>query len=88
MTSRVGASSPQNGASTGKQIDTNLTQAGSRSALIKLRTARGADSPIGRRCSNVLEQLEHWAVATSERKAKLGRLIEKQLSEIERLKSQ
>ena len=59
-----------------------------RSQLTQLRAAHGFDSKIGRRCSNVLEQLEHWAVATSERKAKLGRLIEKQLSEIERLKSQ
>lgn len=56
-----------------------------RSKLTKIRKARGADTPIGHRCSNILEQLEHWAAASGEHKIALGKKIELQMSEIEQL---
>jgi len=56
-----------------------------RSQLTQLRAAHGYDSKIGRRCSNVLEQLEHWAEATGARKIALGKNIEKQMAEMEQI---
>ncbi len=41
--------------------DTNLTRAVSRyvpTGLIQMRAAHGYDSPIGRRCSNILEMMD------------------------------
>jgi len=56
-----------------------------RSQLTQLRAAHGFDSKIGRRCSNVLEMLEHWATAEGERKVALGKNIEKQIAEMEQI---
>ena len=57
-----------------------------RNQLLQLRDIHGADTPIGHRCSNVMEQLEHFAEAEGEQKMRLGELIERQISEIEKLK--
>jgi len=59
-----------------------------RSQLTQLRAAHGFDSPTGRRCSNVLEMLEHWATAEGEQKVMLGKNIEKQIAEMEQIRTQ
>lgn len=62
MTSQDDADATQNGASTGKQIGTGLTQEGSRDVrreLLALRKKHGPNSPIGRGCSNIDEQLQN-----------------------------
>jgi len=59
-----------------------------RSQLTQLRAAHGYDSPTGHRCSNILEQLEHWDDAEGERKIVLGKNIEKQIAEMEQIRTQ
>jgi len=59
-----------------------------RSQLTVLRAKHGSDTPIGHRCSNILEQLEHWATAEGERKVMLGKNIEKQIAEMEQIRTQ
>jgi hypothetical protein len=46
-----------------------------RADLIAKRVAAGADSPIGHRCSNLIEQLENLQGATGDQRANLIKLI-------------
>lgn len=50
--------------------------------LIAKRTAAGADTPIGHRCSNLIEMLENYRTAKGEQKAALAKNIERTLAEL------
>lgn len=55
------ATSSVNDSGTCQKIDTPLTQDGSRdvpTGLVQLRRRHGYDTPIGHRCSNILEMLD------------------------------
>jgi hypothetical protein len=65
MTLQDHAASTVNVAGTNEKIDTPLTQPGSRGVLeqtrrdlIVMREAYGADTPVGHRCSNIVELLQ------------------------------
>jgi hypothetical protein len=65
MSSQDHAASTVNTIGTCQEIDTPLTQPGSRTVLeqtrrdlIVMREAYGADSPVGHRCSNIVELLQ------------------------------
>jgi hypothetical protein len=66
--------------------DTPLTQVGSRTVLeqtrrdlIALRVAHGADSPIGHRCSNIIELIQMPEVAIG--------LIDRQVVDLARFRA-
>lgn len=65
---------------------TNLTHACSLDVpaiyaqLDALRAKHGADTPIGHRCSNLIEQLKNLGVATGGQRALLARNIEHSLT--------
>jgi hypothetical protein len=94
-----------NESETGSISDPELTQAGSRSVpvtgdLKRMRTRYGYDSPIGRRCSNILEIMdgmprppEEWIDYlmpdwVPEKYAKNCRSIEVQAADLRQLLSQ
>lgn len=52
--------------------------------LIAKRAAAGADTPIGHRCSNLIEQLEHYQTATGDQRANLAKSIQRSLTELAR----
>lgn len=65
MTSQDHAASTVNDTGTDRKIDTPLTHLGSRTVLektrrdlIALRVKHGAASPIGARCSNIVELIQ------------------------------
>lgn len=77
----------------GTATDTGLTQPGSlfdldmtfettRRDLIAKRTAAGADTPPGHRCSNLIEQLDAYRAAEGEQKANLAKSIQRTLAEL------
>jgi len=85
----------QNDVATGQQIDTQTTRACSgfdledrRRELIALRVKLGAKTPAGHRCSNLVEQLEHFRTAEGEQRAHLAKSIQKQLAELTALAPQ
>lgn len=87
------ASECMNGSGTSGSIDTQLTQDRSRSVLeqtrcdlIALRNAHGADSPIGYRCSNLVELIQNLQGATGERRDGIMANIEKQAADLARLR--
>ncbi len=53
-----------------------------RKDLIALRVKHGADTPIGHRCSNLIEQLKNLQDATGDQRANLLKAISRSLSEI------
>lgn len=53
--------------------------------LIAKRNFYGADSAIGHRCSNIVEQLENHRNATGDQKAALEKSIAQQMADLERL---
>ncbi len=54
-----------------------------RTSILKARDQHGANTPAGRRCSNVLEQLENLAKTTDrDQRAKLERDIQIQMTEL------
>lgn len=60
----------------------------SRRQLIAKRVAAGADTEIGHRCSNLIEQLENYGMLGSGNpagQAALTELIEKSMSELSEL---
>jgi len=75
------AASTVNGTGTCQDIGTPLTQAGSldvlRRDLIAKRVRYGADSPIGHRCSNLIELLQVPEIPTY--------LISRQMRDMEQL---
>ncbi len=56
-----------------------------RAGLIALRVHYGADSPVGYRASNLIEQLQNLEGATGEQRAGLLKAIGQSISEIEGL---
>lgn len=57
-----------------------------RTALTKLRKTLGANTPAGRRCSNLLEQLENLGKATDkDQRAKLEKAIGQSVAELSAL---
>lgn len=53
-----------------------------RRQLIAKRVAAGADTEIGHRCSNLIEQLENIATATGDQRANLIKLIEASMRDL------
>ncbi len=51
-----------------------------RKQLDALRVKHGADTPIGHRCSNIIELLKAHGIATGFRKAYLAFYIERQMA--------
>lgn len=56
-----------------------------RRILIAKRVAAGADSPIGHRCSNLIEMLENYRTAEGEQKANLAKSIQQTMTELKLL---
>lgn len=57
-----------------------------RRQLIALRVKHGAESPIGRRCSNIVELIQNLARAvTTEQDIQIRKNIGKQMAELDRL---
>ena len=86
------AASGVNGSGTGSNIDTPLTQAGSRDVrrdLLALRKKRhGAESAVGYRCSNLIEQLQNWAKITDpDQRRALEKNIGQSVADLARLTS-
>lgn len=50
--------------------------------LIAKRAAAGADTEIGHRCSNLIEQLEHYQNATGDQRTNLAKSIRLSLAEL------
>lgn len=78
-----------NDAGTRKESDTPMTQdrsafdpAEARRQLIAKRVAAGADSEIGHRCSNLIEQLGNLATATGAQRANLIKLMEASMRDL------
>jgi hypothetical protein len=60
-----------------------------RRQLIALRVKHGADSPIGHRCSNIIELLQNYEKAiAADHEASIAKQISKQMLELERLLAQ
>ena len=79
-----GAPEGMNDAGTCSEGDTQLTRAGSRDVLdqtrrdlIVMREAHGADSPIGHRCSNIVELIQVPEVPKFQ--------LERQMADLQRL---
>lgn len=58
-----------------------------RRKLIAKREAVGADTPIGHRCSNLIEQLQNYQAAEGEQKANLAKSIQQSMAELTRLQN-
>jgi hypothetical protein len=55
--------------------------------LIALREKHGADTPIGHRCSNLIEQLGNLQGATGDERKHLEKFIGQSVAELARLSS-
>lgn len=79
-----------NDARTGEQIDKSLPNGRSpdvREMLGDLRRQHGAESPIGYRCTNLLEQLERLAKETDGiARANIGSGIKRQMADLASLR--
>jgi hypothetical protein len=53
-----------------------------RRKLIAKRNEIGADTPIGHRCSNLIEQLENLRDATGDQRAHLIKSIQKSMADL------
>ena len=56
-----------------------------RKQLTALRTRHGADSPVGHRCSNLIEQLKNYEEATGEQRQELEKNIAKSVADLAKL---
>lgn len=65
--------------------DIDLTHESTRRNLIAMRAKFGADTAPGRRCSNLVEQMDHYRTATGEQKEHLGKSIKLQMKELAEL---
>ncbi len=61
---------------------TNFDHENARRDLIAKRTAAGADTPIGHRCSNLIEQLDAYRTAEGDQRANLAKSIKLSLTEL------
>ena len=50
--------------------------------LIAKRQAAGANTPVGHRCSNLIEMLDNYRTAEGEQKAALAESIERTMAEL------
>lgn len=50
--------------------------------LIAKRIAAGADTPIGHRCSNLIEQLDNYRTAEGDQRANLAKSIQRTVTEL------
>ena len=87
MTDPKDTQTPVNDSETSGSIDAGLTQDRSgfdldatRRSLIAMRVKHGAESPIGHRCSNLIEQLQNLETATGDQRANLQKAIAQQLA--------
>lgn len=55
--------------------------------LIVIRNAHGADSPIGYRCSNLVELIQELQGATGEQREAVMANIERQAADLQRLRA-
>lgn len=83
-----------NDSATSSPANTGLAQPSSRDVLeqtrrdlIAIREAHGADSPIGHRCSNVVELIQELEGATGEQREAVMANIEKQAADLQRLRA-
>lgn len=65
--------------------DINLDYENTRRELIAKRVAAGADTPIGHRCSNLIEMLDNYRTAEGEQKANLAKSIQQTMTELKLL---
>ena len=66
---------------------TNSDLENTRRDLIALRNAHGADTPVGYRCSNLIELLQNYDDAESaNEELALSKLIVKQMADLDRLR--
>jgi len=89
MTETENGETAVNDTRTSVASDTNVTQECSgfdlenaRRDLIAKRVAAGANSEIGHRCSNLIEQLEHYRTAEGEQREHLAKSIQRSLAEL------
>lgn len=66
----------------------NFDLENTRRELIAMRVKLGADTPAGHRCSNLVEQLEHYRTAEGDQKAHLAKNIAAQMAELAKLTNQ
>lgn len=66
----------------------NFDLENTRRELIALREKHKADTPIGHRCSNLVEQLQHYEKAEGEQRAHLAKSISSQMKELTDLAAQ
>jgi hypothetical protein len=66
----------------------NFDLENTRRELISLRVKLGADTPAGHRCSNLVEQLEHYRTAEGEQREHLAKNIAAQMKELTDLSAQ
>ncbi len=62
--------------------DINLDFENTRRDLIAKRTAAGANTPIGHRCSNLIEQIDAYRTAEGEQRTNLAKSIKLSLTEL------
>ena len=56
-----------------------------RKQLTALRTRHGADSPVGHRCSNLIEQLKNYPTLPMEQRTALRNNIAKSVADLAKL---
>lgn len=66
----------------------NFDLENTRRELIALRAKHGADTPAGHRCSNLVEQLQHYEKAEGDQRAHLAKSIAAQMKELTDLAAQ
>lgn len=94
MTEDKDTQTDANDTETSGSIDTELTRGRSgfdlestRRDLIAMRVKHGAYTPIGMRCSNLVELLQARDASDGERRAILGKNIGDQMADLRRLTS-
>ncbi len=60
----------------------NFDLENTRRALIARRVASKANTPAGHRCSNLVEQLEHYRTAEGDQRTHLAKSIAAQMKEL------
>jgi hypothetical protein len=59
-----------------------------RAQLDALRAKHGADTPIGHRCSNLIEQLKNYEAATPDLRRDLEKFISRSVAELAALNAE
>jgi len=66
----------------------NFDLENTRRSLIALRVKLGANTPAGHRCSNLVEQLQHYETAEGEQRENLTKSIQHQMADLTALAAQ